>query len=75
MCNNCRKRYNSIIKKKKKKHDKILSLGKFKLNSVEILIPKALNDSNISCDGFVLKNNVSKEFDDKKEKIKNSNDK
>ena len=35
----------------------------------------ALIDSNISRDSFVLINNVSKEFDDIKEEIKNSNEK
>ena len=31
------KKYKSIIKKKKRKHDKIVLLGKTKLNSIEIL--------------------------------------
>ena len=39
------KNYKSIIKKKKKKHDKILSLAKSKLNRMEVLISKALIDS------------------------------
>ena len=39
------KEYRSIIKKNKKKHDKTL-LAKSKLNSVEVLISKALIDSN-----------------------------
>ena len=69
------KKYKSIIKKKKKKHDKILSLAKSKLNSVQILISKALIDSNITHNEFALKNNVPKEFDDRKEEIKNFNDK
>ena len=34
------KKYKSKIKKKKKTHDKILSLAKFKLNSAEFLISK-----------------------------------
>ena len=42
------KKCKSIIIKKKKKYDKISSLAKFKLNSVEVLISKALIDSNIS---------------------------
>ena len=33
------KKYKSIIKKKKKKHDKIVLLGKDKLNTIEVLIP------------------------------------
>ena len=48
------KKYRSIIKKKKKKHDKIVLLAKSELNSIEVLISKALTDSNISHDEFVL---------------------
>ena len=36
------KKYKSIIKKKKKKHDKIVLLAKSKLNSMEALISEAL---------------------------------
>ena len=61
--------------KKKKRHDKILSLAKSKLEIVEVLISKVLIDSNISHDEFVLINILPKEFDDMKEEIKNSNDK
>ena len=39
-----------IIKKKKKKHDKIVLLGKSKLNTIEVLISKVLIDSYISHD-------------------------
>ena len=49
-------------------------LAKSKLNSIEVLISKALTDSNISHDEFVLINNVLKEYDNMKEKRKNSND-
>ena len=49
---------------KKKKHDKILLLAKFKLNSVEVLISKALIRSNISHDEFVLTYNMPKELHD-----------
>ena len=66
------KKYKSIIKKKKKKHDKIVLLAKSKLNSIEVLISKALIDSVISHDEFVLINNVLKEFYDMEEEIKNS---
>ena len=52
----------SIIKKKKNKNDRIVLLAKPKLNSIEVLISKALIDSNISYDQFVLINNVLKEF-------------
>ena len=69
------KNFKSMIKKKKKKHDKIILSAKSKLNSIEVLISKTLIDSNISHDEFVLINNVLKEFDDTKEEMKNSNNK
>ena len=46
-----------------------------KSNTIDALISKALIDSNISHDEFVLINNVLNEYDDMKEEIKNSNDK
>ena len=64
------KRKSSIIKKKKKKHDKIVLLTKSKLNSIEVLISKALPDSVISHDEFVLINDVLKEYKEMKEGIK-----
>ena len=54
------KKCQSMIKKKKKKHDKIVLLAKSKLNSIEVLISKALIDSVINHDEFVLINNVLK---------------
>ena len=65
------KKYTSIIKKKKEKHDKIVLLAKSKLNSIEVLVSKALIDSIISHDEFVLINNVLKEYSEMKEEIKN----
>ena len=50
----------AIIKKNKKKHDKTLFLAKSKLNSVELLISKALIKSNINHDEFVSINDVPK---------------
>ena len=47
------KKYKSIIKKKKN-HDKIVLLEKDKLNTIEVLISKALIDSYISHDKFVF---------------------
>ena len=58
------KKYKSIIKKKKKKHDKIVLLAKSKWNSIKFLIFKALIDSNISYDELVLVNNVLKGYKD-----------
>ena len=57
------KKHKSIIKKKKNKNDKIILLGKSKLNNIEVLISKDLIHSNISHDEFVLINNVLKEYD------------
>ena len=56
-----------MIKKTKKDHDQIVLLAKSKINSIELLISKALIDSNISHDEFVLINNVQKEYDEMKE--------
>ena len=65
------KKYKSIIKKKKEKRDKIVLLAKSKLNSTEVLISKALNDSVISDDDLALINNVLKVYNKMKEEIKN----
>ena len=61
------KKYKSVIKKKKRKHDKIVLLTKSRLNNIEVLISKALIDSNISHDEFVLMSNVPKEYNMKEE--------
>ena len=63
--------FNSIFKKKEKKQDKTALLGKAKLTGIEVLISKALIDSNISYDDFFIINNVLKEYDDMKKEIKN----
>ena len=55
------KKYKSIIKKRKKKHDKIVLLGKDQLDTIDILISKALIDSYIGHDEFVAVNNVLRE--------------
>ena len=56
------KKYKSTIKKKEKKHDKIVSLPKSKVKRIEVSISKSLIVSNISHDEFVLINNVLKEY-------------
>ena len=63
------KKCKEIIKKKKKKHDKIVLLGKNKLNTIEVLISKTLINSYISHDEFVSINNVLKEYNEMKEEI------
>ena len=64
------KKYKSIIKKKKKKHDKIVFLAKYKLKKIKVLISKTLIDSVISPDQFVLINDVLKKYNEMKEQIK-----
>ena len=44
----------SIIRNKKKKHDKILMLGKSKLSSIEILVSETLIDLEASHEVFVM---------------------
>ena len=56
------KKYKSIIKKNKKKHVKIVLLGKAKLNIMEVLISKSLIDSYITHDEFASVNNVLREY-------------
>ena len=63
-------KYKSIIENKKKKHAKIALLAKSKSNSIEVLICKALIDSVISHNEFVLIHNVLKEYNKMKEEIK-----
>ena len=58
------KKYKSIIKKKKKNHDNIVSLGKVKLDIIEVLISKSLIDSYISHHEFVSVNNVLREYNE-----------
>ena len=53
----------------------MLLIAKTKLINVEVLISKALLDSNIRHDEFVLENNAWKEYDDMKEEVKSSNNK
>ena len=50
--------YKLINKNNQKKHYQIISLVTSKLNCMKVLISKALIDSNISHDEFVLINNV-----------------
>ena len=64
------KKYNLVIKKKKKSHDKVLLLVVTKLNIIKVSISKVLIDSYISPGGFVSVNNVLKEYNEMKEGIK-----
>ena len=65
------KKYKAITKKIKKKHDNIVLFTKSKLDTIGVLICKALLDSVIIHDKFVSINNVLKEDNEIKWKIKN----
>ena len=50
-----------VTKKRKKKHSKIISLAKNKLNTIDTLLSSALNDSKISHEEFtniITKTNI-----------------
>ena len=64
------KTYKSITKKKKKKHDKKVLLGKNRLNTNEVFIFKALIDSYTSHDEFFSVNDVLRKYNKIKEEIK-----
>ena len=73
MYNHCRNQkvwFN--YKEKEEEHDKIVLLGNDTLNTIEVLISKALIGSYIIHDEFVLVNNVLREYNEMKEEIKNS---
>ena len=53
------------------KHDKIVLIAKSKLNGIEVLSFKALIDSVISHDEFVLINKALKEYNKMTEEMKN----
>ena len=56
------KKYKPIVKKKKNKHDKIVLLGKDKLNTIEVLISKVLINSYIRNNEFVSVKKVLREY-------------
>ena len=56
------KSISQLSRKRKKKHEKIVLLGKDKLNRIEILISKAIIDSYICHDEFVSVNNVLRQY-------------
>ena len=65
------KKCKSIIKRKRRKHDKVVLLAKTKLNTREVLSPNALIESTICHDEFFLMNDVLKELNDMKKGLKN----
>ena len=65
------KKYKSIVKKKKMKHDKIVLLAKTNLNCIRGLTCRSLIDSYIGYDDFLLINGVLRKYDYMNEEIKN----
>ena len=62
----------NVTKKRKKKHNKIISLAKSKLNTIDTLLSSALNDSKISHEDFtniITEKNI---YENIKENIKNT---
>ena len=64
------KNHGPITKKQKERHDEIVLLAKVKLNTIKVSIPKALMDSYINHDEFILINNTLREYNEMKEEIK-----
>ena len=62
------KNYQSIIKKKKKKHGEIALLEKTNLDCIKDSISRSLTDAYIECDYFFLVD-MLREYDNMKEKI------
>ena len=59
-----------LTKKRKKKHNKIIALAKNKLNTIDTLLPKALNDSKISHEEFTKILTETNIYENIKENIK-----
>ena len=64
----------NILRKKKKKHDKILMLAKSKFNNIEILISQALIDMNTSHKEFLIIFKVKDRIEKMKENIRDKID-
>ena len=64
----------STMRKKKKKHDKILMLAKSKFNSIETLMSQALNDMDISHEDFITIFKEKDRHEKFKENIRDKNE-
>ena len=69
------KKLMKTTKNKKKKHDKILMLAKRKLNSIEILVSKALIDMEISHEEFISILKEKDKYEKMKKNVKNVSEK
>ena len=64
------KNFKSVIRKKKKKHNRIVLLGKSKLDTIEVLLSKAFIDSYIKHDEFGSVDSMLREYNETKEVMK-----
>ena len=64
----------SITRNKQKKHDKILMLGKSKLNSIEALISQALIDLDTSHEEFIRILKEKDKYEKMKENLRSENE-
>ena len=60
-----------VTKKRKKKHNKIIALAKYKLNTIDTLLSSAPNDSEISHEEFTNIITEANIYENIKENIKN----
>ena len=65
----------SIMRNKKKKHDKILVLAKNKLSSTETLVSQALIDTEVNHEEFITILKEKDKYEKIKEKMKNVSEK
>ena len=63
----------NITRKKKKKHDKTVTLAKRKLNGIETLISQAFIDLDISRQEFITILNEKDKYEMMKENLENKN--
>ena len=61
-----------VTKKRKKKHNKIIALAKSKLNTIDTLLSRALNDSKISHEEFTSIITEKNIYENIKENIKDT---
>ena len=62
--------YKSVIKKGEEKHDKMILVARTKLSTREVLISKALIDSESSYEDLFSMNDVLKQYSGMKDSIK-----
>ena len=65
----------NITRHKKKKHDKILTLAKSKLNSIETLVSQALVDMEISYEEFITILIEKHKYEKMKDNLRSENEK